>query len=296
MIWQDAINSFENYLRLEKGMRPNTVDAYLNDVRKLRSFCSGKEDPTLLSESDLVSFLEEVYHSGFEPKSQARMLSGIKNFYHYLLKTGKIQVNPTQQLERPKLGRYLPVVLSVQEVDSMIKAIDLSLPLGHRNQAMIEILYGCGLRVTELVNLKFEQLHLDNQYIRVIGKGDKERMVPIGSKAIHSLSHYLTVRKLQKVATGDGSYVFLSQRGRRLNREMVFQIVKSLALTAGIKKDISPHTLRHSFATHLIQGGADLRSVQDMLGHESITTTELYTHLDRQYLRETVALLNPEAK
>lgn len=296
MSWQDAIDSFENYLRLERSMRPNTVEAYLNDVKKLHNFCEEKAGPDLVTESDLFRFLEDVYNAGFEPKSQARILSGLKSFYKFLLKSGKIPLNPTQQLERPKIGRYLPVVLSVQEVDSMIKAVDLSHPLGHRNKAMIEVLYGCGLRVSELVNLKFEQLHLDHRYIRVIGKGDKERMVPIGGMAIQSLTLYMELRRIQKEAPGEGKFVFLSHRGRRMNREMVFQIIKQLARDAGIHKDISPHTLRHSFATHLIQGGADLRAVQDMLGHESITTTELYTHLDRQYLRETVALLNSEFK
>lgn len=291
MSWEKRCKEFETYLRLEKGLRNNTVEAYLNDLKKLRSYFFSKEDPSALTEEDLLSFLEHIYTSGFEPKTQARILSGIKGFYRFLLRKGYLEVNPTQLLERPKTGRNLPEVLSVEEVDLMIGSIDLSQPLGHRNQAMIEVLYGCGLRVSELVGLTFGQMHLDQHYLRVIGKGDKERMVPIGNSAIKSLSLYLQQRKLQDCTASEAAFVFLSQRGRRLNREMVFQIVRKLAAQAGIQKEISPHTLRHSFATHLIQAGADLRAVQDMLGHESITTTELYTHLDRQYLRETVSLL-----
>ena len=291
MSWEKRCKEFEIYLRLEKGLRSNTVEAYLNDLRKLRSYFFSTEDPTAITEEDLLSFLEHIYTSGFEPKTQARILSGIKGFYRFLLRKGYMEVNPTQLLERPKTGRSLPEVLSVEEVDLLIGSIDLSQPLGHRNQAMIEVLYGCGLRVSELVGLTFGQMHLDQHYVRVIGKGDKERMVPIGNSAIKSLNLYLQQRKLQDSAASEAAFVFLSQRGRRLNREMVFQIVRKLAAQAGIQKEISPHTLRHSFATHLIQAGADLRAVQDMLGHESITTTELYTHLDRQYLRETVSLL-----
>lgn len=302
MTWQEAINHFESYMRLERSMRPNSVDAYLNDVAKLQTYftrdtaLTHHADPCTLNERDILDFLEYIFQSGLERRSQARMLSGIKSFFRFLLLRGWMEVNPTQLLDRPKLGRNLPVVLSIEEVDAMIRSVDVSTALGLRNKAMLEMLYGCGLRVSELVNLKFDQLHLENQYLRVIGKGDKERMVPIGEKAVDVLKDYLEERRLQKVSSGYMPYVYLSNRGKKLNREMVFQIVKSIAETAGVDKEISPHSLRHSFATHLIQGGADLRAVQDMLGHESITTTELYTHLDRQYLRETVALLNPNTK
>lgn len=288
------INRFYQYIRLEKSLSPKTVEAYLHDIRKLDDFI-GKERPlTEVCLKDLQSFMRYLYDEKIEARSQARILSGIKAFYRFLLFENIIPEDPTLLIEAPKLGRYLPTVLSVPEIESMIKVIDLSKAEGHRNKAILEVMYGCGLRVSETVNLRLSQLFFDDNFIRIIGKGDKERLVPIGSTAQNAINLYVQgKRKEGKIKQGAEDIVFLNRRGGKLTREMIFLIVKECALSAGIEKNISPHTFRHSFATHLVEGGADLRAVQEMLGHESITTTEIYTHLDKEYIKSTIALHHP---
>jgi integrase/recombinase XerD len=296
--WADAISDFLAYLRLEKSLGAKTLIAYKADVEKLRDFVQGNFslDPKDVQHPHIEQFLSSLYDAGLNERSQARILSGIKAFFKYLLLDDVISVNPTQLVEGPKLGRKLPEVLSLQEVESMMAAIDLSKPEGHRNKAILETLYSCGLRVSELVNLQLSQMYLDKGFLRIVGKGNKERLVPIGGKAIKTIGHYLESRLHMPVQKGSADVVFLNRRGAKLTTVMVFLIVKDLAEKAGIAKNISPHTFRHSFATHLIEGGADLRAVQEMLGHESITTTEIYTHLDREFLKQSILLYHPRAK
>lgn len=299
MDWQSALLGFRAYLKLERALSSNTVDAYLNDVNKLREFFltgAGEKKPGDAKPEDLHNFLAWINGLGMLPPTQARVLSGIKAFYKYLALEGKIDADPSALLESPKMSRKLPDTLSIPEINRLIEAIDLSVPEGMRNKAMLETLYGSGLRVSELTGLKISQLYLDIEFIRILGKGNKERLVPIGSEAIKFLKIYLNeVRVHVPVKSGKEDFVFLNRRGNPLSRVMVFLIIKDLALKAGIRKNISPHTFRHSFATHLIEGGADLRAVQEMLGHESITTTEIYTHLDRDYLRETIIHYHPRS-
>jgi integrase/recombinase XerD len=300
MTWTDAISDFLAYLRLEKSLSEKTLVAYSADVDKLRSFIEREfcdVEPQQVLPLHLEQFLAHVYELGLTGRSQARVLSGVKAFFRYLLLEDIMAANPTQLVEAPKLGRKLPEVLSLDEIDRLASAIDLSKPEGHRNKAMLEVLYSCGLRVSELVGLRFSDLNLDKGFIRVIGKGNKERLVPIGGKAVKELQLYLDARRAasQEQRNAD-DVVFLNRRGAKLTTVMVFLIIKELAEKAGITKTISPHTFRHSFATHLIEGGADLRAVQEMLGHASITTTEIYTHLDRQYLKEAILLFHPRAK
>jgi len=298
MSWDSAIADFLTYLRLEKSLGKRTLTAYGSDVDKLRRFMEGEYSlpPQQVEHRHLEHFLAHTCDLGLNSRSQARVLSGVKAFFKYLLLDDAIAANPTQQISGPKLGRKLPDTLSVEEVEKIIAAVDLSKPEGHRNKAMLEMLYSCGLRVSELVSLQLSNIYLDKKFLRVIGKGNKERLVPIGSKAIGALEQYLEGRRTAPVKREHDNVVFLNRRGARLTTVMVFLIVKDLAAKAGITKSISPHTFRHSFATHLVEGGADLRAVQEMLGHESITTTEIYTHLDREYLREAILLYHPRAK
>ncbi|MCJ7820378.1 MAG: tyrosine recombinase XerD [Bacteroidales bacterium] len=275
--WQEAERSFGSYLRIEKSLSMNSVMAYLNDLGKLRAFMESEregKDPGSVTYTDLSDFLAYNAPGNDSARTQARMISGIRAFYKYLLIEGTVTDNPTALLESPKLGMKLPEVLSVAEIDRIIAAIDLSKPEGHRNKAMIETMYSCGLRVSELVNMRLTDIHRNEGFVTVTGKGNKQRLVPVGSTALREIDNYLEKRKLLNIIT-EQNILFLNRRGKRLTRVMVFTIIKDLATAAGIRKNISPHTFRHSFATHLVEGGADLRAVQEMLGHESITTTEI---------------------
>lgn len=300
MNWENYIKSFEMYLRLEKSLSENTIGAYLHDIKKLVQYHEIKGiniSAENLKLSDLQEFLVWVNEFGINATSQARIISGIKAFYKFLIIEDIIEKNPTELLEAPKTTRKLPDTLGVNEIDALINAIDLSKAEGTRNKAIIETLYGCGLRVTELINLKITNLHFNDGFIKITGKGDKERLVPIGFSAIKSINIYFeNIRNQMSIKKDSEDILFLNRRGAKLSRVMIFTIIKDLAEIAGIRKNISPHTFRHSFATHLVEGGADLRAVQEMLGHESITTTEIYTHLDREFLRETIIQFHPRAK
>lgn len=297
MDWRSAIKGFQNYLKLEKGLSGNTIEAYTDDIKKLEQFAESKKGalkPHLFTLSDLREFITWVNELGMLPSSQARVLSGVKSFYKCLLIEDVIKNDPAELLESPKKQRKLPVTLSYQDIEKLLAAIDLSKPEGPRNKAIIEVLYSCGLRVSELTELKLSNLYLDIEFIKVLGKGSKERLVPIGGEAITALKIWIEqVRVHVPIKKGEDDMVFLNRRGSGLSRVYVFMLIKQLAELAGIKKTISPHTLRHSFATHLVEGGADLRAVQEMLGHESITTTEIYTHLDREYLKEVITSFHP---
>ncbi|TVR76975.1 MAG: site-specific tyrosine recombinase XerD [Chitinophagaceae bacterium] len=297
MEWSATIKSFKAYLKLEKSVSNNTIEAYLRDIHKLHSYLSAKPDSKLpkdVKTEDLEQFLAFLFDMGLSSHSQARILSGIKSFFNFLIIEEIIKVNPTQLLEGPKLQRKIPEVLSLEEINALIDQIDHSTPEGTRNRAIIEILYGCGLRVSELVDLKINQLFFDVDFIRVIGKGNKERLIPVGKDAVKYVNIYLTnYRNQMKIDKESEEFLFLNRRGKKLTRIMIFTILKTLATKAGIKKKVSPHILRHSFATHLIDGGADLRAIQEMLGHTSITTTEIYTHVDKDYLRETLLTFHP---
>ncbi|RYE21263.1 MAG: site-specific tyrosine recombinase XerD [Sphingobacteriaceae bacterium] len=299
MDWPSTINGFRSYLKLEKFLSPNSIDAYLQDIEKLYQFSVSlipQRKPETINTADLKSFISWVNELGMTPASQARILSGIKAFYKFLLMENLLSKDPSEQVEAPRLTRKLPDTLSIIEIDALIAAIDLSKPDGIRNKTMLEVLYSCGLRVTELITLKISNLYLEDDFVKILGKGSKERLVPIGEQAQKMLRIYLQeIRVHLDIKKGQEDYVFLSKRGAMLSRVMVFMIIKALAEKIGLKKSISPHTFRHSFATHLIEGGADLRAVQDMLGHESITTTEIYTHLDREYLRETIIQYHPRS-
>ena len=287
------IAQFKQYLLLEKSLSPKTVEAYLHDVMLLEDFLEHKALETVKLE-DIQQFLRSLVEKGIATRSQARIVSGIKAFYRFLVYDGTLQDDPTALLNAPKIGMHLPDVLSVPEIEAIIAVIDLSTPEGHRNRALVEVMYGCGLRVSEAVSLKLSHLFFDEGFIKVLGKGSKERYVPIGSMARKMITLYVEgSRKKVKVKKGEEDYLFLNRRGRHLSREMVFMLVKKWAAEAGIQKSISPHTFRHSFATHLVEGGADLRAVQQMLGHESITTTEIYTHLDQDYIRSNIAQFHP---
>lgn len=293
--WQPYVRQFEGYLKLERSLSKNTVQAYLNDISKLVQY-SEKHSPETVDELHLQNFLEWVNSLGMTPHSQARLLSGIKAFYKYLMLEDIIKHDPTATLEGPKLGRKLPDTLNVQEIDQLLEAIDMSTPEGQRNRAMLEVLYSSGLRVSELTDLKLAHIYYDLGFLRIIGKGNKERLVPIGRDALKHLRLYLEgVRVHLKVQKGAEPYVFLNRRGGKISRVTVFTFIKQLAEQIGLQKNISPHTFRHSFATHLIEGGADLRAVQEMLGHESITTTEIYTHLDRDYLKQVIQDYHPRS-
>ncbi len=299
MNWKGYIADFKFYLKLEKSLSENSIEAYVSDINKLVNFCdinAGPEQPELVTHTYLVTFINYLNELELSPRSQARIISGLKSFFSFLLLDEKIESDPTELLESPKIGRKLPEVLSVDEIDRLLSAIDLSKQEGQRNKAIIETLYSCGLRVSELINLKISNLFFNEEYIRVTGKGKKERLVPISYRAIREIQYYYEkYRNHIKIARESENILFLNRRGKKLTRVMIFTIVKDLAYKTELKKSISPHTFRHSFATHLIDGGADLRAVQEMLGHESIITTEIYTHLDREYLRNTILRFHPRA-
>lgn len=296
---QSYINGFSAYLKLERSLSKNSISAYIDDVEKLYMYYESMGQPLVLKQvklTDLRKFLKWVNDLGMQPATQARIVSGLKSFFGYLLEEQLITDDPSVLLETPKIKRKLPDTLSVYEIDQLINAIDASKPEGMRNKAIIEVLYSCGLRVSELTELKLSNIHPKTEFIKVIGKGNKERIVPIGATALKLLNIYINeIRVHQKIKRGHEDFIFLNRFGAKLSRISIFTLIKSLAEVAGIKKNISPHTLRHSFATHLIEGGADLRAIQDMLGHASITTTEIYTHLDRDYLKTVITEFHPRA-
>lgn len=300
MNWDLHIKGFKSFLSLEKSLSKNTIAAYTADVEKLATFFDQSDiemSPNKVTYNELKDFLLWINNLGVSASTQTRIISGIKAFYKYLLMEEIITQNPTELLESPRIGRKLPDTLNIEEVDLLIKSFDLSTDNGQRNKAIIETLYSCGLRVTELVELKLSNLFFKEGYIKVIGKGDKERLTPIGKEAMNQIQIYLDHhRNKLKIKTGEEDIVFLNNRGHKLSRVMVFIIIKKQVELCGLNKKVSPHTLRHSFASHLVDKGADLRSVQEMLGHESITTTEIYTHLDRDYLKRAVEDFHPRSK
>lgn len=300
VMWEPYKKGFKAWLQLEKSLAENSVEAYLRDIDKLTDYLQATKKlvtPQELELKDLEKFIQWVSELGMTVTSQSRIISGLRSFYAYCYMEQIVTVNPTALLETPKQKRILPDTLSFDEIESIIAQIDLSKPEGGRNKAILETLYSCGLRVSELVNLRISCLHMDIGFVRVIGKGDKERLVPIGSDAIKYINIYRNdIRVHISIKPGQEDFLFLNRRGSKLSRVMIFIMLKELAKKAGIEKSISPHTFRHSFATHLVEGGADLRAVQEMLGHESITTTEIYTHLDREYLRNTLHQFHPAFK
>ena len=291
------IKRFLIYLRLEQSLSDNSVEAYSHDIELLMQYLDSINHSKLLkdiSQENIESFLAHLFDLGLSANSQARILSGIKKFYAYLLQEKLVEENPTQLISSPSIGRHIPDILSYEEICSMIDCIDLSQPLGHRNKAIIEIMYACGLRVSEVTSLKISNIYIEDEFIRIFGKGDKERLIPISPSTIKTLYLYIDgERKSQNISTKHTDTLFINRRGSGLSRQMIFLIIKDLAEKAGIKKNIGPHTIRHSFATHLLEGGADLRAVQQMLGHSSISTTEIYTHISDQYLREVITLFHP---
>lgn len=299
-MWESYKKGFKAWLQLEKSLSDNSVEAYLRDVDMLTQYLEKKKslkNPSEVSLKDLQHFIKSIAELGMSDTSQARIISGIRSFYRYCLLENISAADPTTLLEAPKLKRKLPDVLSFEEIENIISQIDMSKPEGGRNKAILETMYSCGLRVSEVVNLKISQLYLDVGFIRVLGKGDKERLVPIGRSASKYINLYKNdIRVHIPVKKGNEDILFLNKRGSKLSRVMIFYIIKEMTLKAGIKKTVSPHTFRHSFATHLVEGGADLRAVQEMLGHESITTTEIYTHLDREFLRTTLEKFHPAFK
>jgi integrase/recombinase XerD len=297
MLWYSYRTGFEVYLRLEKSLSMNSIQAYLHDLDKLIVFLSENNNsisPQHITIDNLRSFISELNKSNINARSQMRIISGIRAFFKYLLLENIIENDPSELLDSPQAGRKLPVFLSIHEIEELLAAIDLSKSGGERDKAIIETLYGCGLRVSELCNLKISDIFFDDGFIKVKGKGNKERLIPIGNKALKQIELYrFEIRSHMKIRKGSDDILFLNQRGGQLSRVFVFSLIKELAQIAGITKSISPHTLRHSFATHLVEGGADLRAVQEMLGHESIITTEIYTHLNREYLRENILSHHP---
>ena len=300
MDWRSAAKGFQQYLQLEKSLSKNSITAYLHDVRYFENYLIQEHNslgPLSVQYQHLLSFVHALNQAGVAGMSQARMISGLRAFYKYLLLEDVLQNDPTQFLEMPKLARKLPEVLSLEEIDQMLATIDMSKPMAHRDKAIIETLFSCGLRVSELVGLHISDIFFKDEFVKVTGKGNKERLVPIGDQALTALQIYIQqVRVHMKVNKKFEDTVFLNLMGSAFSRISVFKLIKQLAEKAGIQKTISPHTFRHSFATCLVEGGADLRAVQQMLGHESITTTEIYTHLDKRYLQETIALYHPRAK
>lgn len=296
-MWEVYKKGFKAYLQLEKSLSENSVSAYVHDIEKFTQFLvqmDFNKSPKEIELSELEDFLKWINKLGMTPASQTRIISGLRSFYKFCNQEQISLTDPTSLLDAPKLARHLPDILSFKEIEKIITSIDLSKPEGARNKAIIETLYSCGLRVSELVNLKLSCLHFSDEYVRIIGKGDKERLVPIGSSAVKYIKIYLeNIRVHMPVIPGNEDVVFLNRRGRKLSRVMIFLIIKDLAKKAAVTKKISPHTFRNSFATHLVEGGADLRAVQEMLGHESITTTEIYTHLDREYLRDILQQFHP---
>ena len=299
MSWNLHITQFKNYLKLERALATNSIDAYTRDVTKLMEFLDMSKkihDPLQVKPIDLLDFIKFIHELGLSPYSQARIVSGIKGFYKYLSYENFISTDPSELLELPRLGRKLPDTLSIHEIDLLFEAIDMSKASGPRDRAMAETLYSAGLRVSELVNLKISNIYDDVGFLRILGKGNKERLTPIGKSALKFIKSYqYEVRNHVHIKPGHEDYLFLNRLGSRISRVSIFTLIKNLALRAGIRKKISPHTFRHSFATHLIEGGADLRAVQEMLGHESITTTEIYTHLDRDYLKQMIKEFHPRS-
>ena len=294
---KDIISKYKTWLRLEKSLSANSIDAYLTDLDKLTRFIEseGKEYADITYQ-DLQQFVAQLRDIGIHPRSQARIISGIKSFYRFMLLDDYITVDPTELLESPKIGLKLPEVLTVSEINDILDSIDLSLPEGQRNRAMLEVLYSCGLRVSELITLRYSDVYFDEGFIKVEGKGSKQRLVPISDTAIREIKNYLLDRNGVVVKKGFEDLLFLSRRGTALSRIMVFHIIKQQTEMAGVHKNVSPHTFRHSFATHLLEGGANLRAIQDMLGHEKITTTEIYTHIDRQFLRKEILDHHPRSR
>lgn len=293
----NIIDKYKIWLRLEKSLSANSIEAYLTDLDKLIRFVESEgKDFATISYQDLQQFVAQLRDIGIHPRSQARIISGIKSFYRFLLLDEYITVDPTELLESPKIGLKLPEVLTVNEINDILDTIDLSLPEGQRNRAMLEVLYSCGLRVSELISLRYSDVYFDEGFIRVEGKGSKQRLVPISETAIREIKNYLLDRNLMVVKKGFEDILFLSRRGTALSRIMVFHIIKQQTEMAGIHKNVSPHTFRHSFATHLLEGGANLRAIQEMLGHEKITTTEIYTHIDRQFLRKEILEHHPRSR
>ena len=288
------LDDYHLYLKLEKGLSSNTITAYESDLQKLTVYLNdARVEPEKATAEILRDFIIEISSLGIHPRSQARILSSIKSFYYFLIYRNILENDPTELLESPKIGLRLPEVLSVKEIDDIVAAIDLSKPEGQRNNAIIEVLYGSGLRVSELINLQLSKLYLQEGYMLVEGKGSKQRLVPLSPKALNQLELWHIDRNLLDIKKGQGDFVFLNRRGSKLTRDMIFKIVKELTVLAGIRKNVSPHTFRHSFATHLLENGANLRAIQQLLGHESITTTELYTHMDIHFLRQTVLDCHP---
>ncbi len=301
MSWEIWINSYRQYLSIEKSLSTNSVDAYTRDIKKLGLYFSDenhKKSPKDIQHEDFMGFLSDLHLQNISARSQSRIISSIKSFYKFLLLEKEININPSELIESPKIGKKLPEFLTINEIDNLIKSIDRSKKEGERNLAMLEVLYGCGLRVSELTELKVSEIYWKEGFIRIIGKGNKERLVPLGNTASKHLKIYIDEIRVHhnKIKDQFIDHVFINKNGSKLSRVMVFKIIKNLASQSGIKKNISPHTLRHSFATHLVEGGADLRAVQEMLGHQSITTTEIYTHLDRNYLKQTILDHHPMEK
>ena len=294
---KDIISKYKTWLRLEKSLSANSIEAYLTDLDKLTRFIESEgKGYTDITYQDLQQFVAQLRDIGIHPRSQARIISGIKSFYRFMLLDEYITVDPTELLESPKIGLKLPEVLTVNEINDILDSIDLSLPEGQRNRAMLEVLYSCGLRVSELTSLRYSDVYFDEGFIKVEGKGSKQRLVPISDTAIREIKNYLLDRNRVAVKKGYEDILFLSRRGTGLSRIMVFHVIKQQAEMAGIQKNVSPHTFRHSFATHLLEGGANLRAIQDMLGHENITTTEIYTHIDREFLRKEILEHHPRSR
>ncbi|XOV67859.1 MAG: site-specific tyrosine recombinase XerD [Fluviicola sp.] len=298
MSWMRYIKDFVSFLKIEKGLAENSIFAYQNDVEKLKDFAEANQlEVDQIELKHLNAFVKDLYDLGLSARTQARILSGVKQFFRFLILEGELKNDPSELLEMPKIGTKLPEVMTIEEVDSLLDAIDLSTPEGHRNKAILETLYSCGLRVSELVNLKYEDIFFDEGFIRVIGKGNKQRLVPVSPSVAKEIELYeVATRNHMNIKPGNESFVFLNRRGAKLTRVMIFTIIKNLVEKAGIQKNVSPHTFRHSFATHLLEGGANLRAIQEMLGHESITTTEIYTHLDQGYLKEAIISFHPRSK
>lgn len=299
MINNPYIPAFKAYLKLERSLSGNSIAAYINDVQKLSQYFESVDQAPSVKEitsADLKKFISWINELGMLPSTQARVISGLKSFFSFLMLEQIIVEDPSALLETPRLGKKLPDVLNIEEINGLIEAIDASKPEGMRNKAIIELLYGCGLRVSELTNIRISNIFADSEFVKIVGKGNKERIIPIGATALKYIKIYLESSRVHiPVKKGYEDYIFLNRRGTGLSRISVFTIIKDLALASGLKKSISPHTFRHSFATHLIEGGADLRAVQEMLGHSSITTTEIYTHLDRDYLRGVITDFHPRS-
>ena len=293
--WNRYIKDFVSYMKIEKGLAENSIFAYQKDVEKLVQYATSiQKNAASISYDDLKNFIATLYDLGLSARSQARIISGVKQFYGFLLLENVIQDDPSELLEQPKIGLKLPEVLTIEEIDALITAVDLTKMEGHRNRAILETLYSCGMRVSELINLRFSDLYFDEGFVRVIGKGNKERLVPVSPQVQKEIQIYNDhIRRHQEIKKGNENIVFLNRRGAQLTRVMIFTIIKQLAEAIDLKKNISPHTFRHSFATHLIEGGANLRAIQEMLGHESITTTEIYTHLDQRFLRDAILSYHP---